>query len=64
MPAVTPSVEMLVRHFTFCSSFHVRAFEATCCCRMQGPIENLKDHLSDPAAVNAFNYATKFTPSN
>ena len=31
---------------------------------LQGPIENLNDHLSDPSAVNAFNYATKFTPSN
>ena len=31
---------------------------------LQGPIENLQDHLSDPAAINAFNYATKFTPSN
>jgi len=30
----------------------------------KGPIENLNDHLSNPTAVNAFNYATKFTPSN
>jgi hypothetical protein len=30
----------------------------------QGPIANLNAHLSDPGAVNAFNYATKFTPSN
>jgi len=30
----------------------------------KGPIANLDDHLSDPAAINAFNYATKFTPSS
>ena len=29
----------------------------------KGPIENLNDHLSSPAAINAFNSATKFTPS-
>jgi len=28
----------------------------------QGPIANLNAHLSNPGAVNAFNYATKFTP--
>ena len=25
-------------------------------------LQNLNDHLSDPSAINAFNYATKFTP--
>jgi len=29
----------------------------------KGPIQNLNDHLSNPAAINAFNSATKFTPS-
>jgi light-harvesting complex II chlorophyll a/b binding protein 2 len=32
--------------------------------RAQGPIENLTDHLSDPSAINGFNYATKFNPGN
>ena len=27
-------------------------------------MQNLNDHLSDPGNVNAFQYATKFTPSN
>ena len=33
-------------------------------CCAQGPLENLNAHLADPTAVNAFNYAAKFTPSN
>jgi light-harvesting complex II chlorophyll a/b binding protein 2 len=30
----------------------------------KGPVENLTDHLSDPSAINGFNYATKFNPGN
>jgi hypothetical protein len=30
----------------------------------KGPIQNLNDHLSNPAAINAFNFATKFTPQS
>jgi hypothetical protein len=28
----------------------------------KGPLENLSDHLSSPGTINAFNYATKYTP--
>merc|ERR1712072_73261 len=30
----------------------------------KGPIQNWSEHISSPSSINAWNYATKFTPSN
>merc|ERR1711915_273326 len=32
-------------------------------CTGKGPIANWSEHIADPGAVNAWNYATKFTPT-
>ena len=30
----------------------------------KGPVDNWASHVADPSGVNAWNYATKFTPGN